>query len=546
MGHLRRLCWPPIALGLCACTSTLEGASADVWQHGDQRALEAGLRPLEAGAEGLSSRPDASPDRLQSVPGRLPADQLPALQFAAGSGLAGGVVSGRIYADLAANAPARLRDLAALGVRVLRIEIERDTPWSQYQTLATAAAAAGIELLALISAQSTAAGTPKPMAGDRAAFDATFVPAFLAALDATLAKLPTVRFVEVWNEPDVYEFQPMYSWSAAAGCGALEGAYRYPLLVTRVFETIHQRRLAGKPTPQVVGFDVSRGDDSCLRGVLFDSEPVQNHRKYYRPARGLADGLPVDIVSLHGYGNAGKAPWETGYTYAGGTFADGVDAILGSTFADGKAVFAATPLWLTEVGYGLNTFAGRADPAATQRDAVTSVFATLAARPKVTAAFWYDYRDDEPGPGSEGNSCGLRYPSTKGFAAHPAYEAYQAATSKALDRTPPAGELEAPQPGAHGQAGAQLAVSGWAIDADGQPPQIELAVDGKVVATVSDGSAPSSKACVTAHSARCPAVGFAAKVTLPAAPGPHEVAARARDAAGNARVLGRADVVVDP
>src|SRR5689334_21532363 len=71
--------------------------------------------------------------------GHLPGASPPALAWAQGSPLASGVVTGRIYNDLAANPAARMRDLAALGVRVIRMEIENTTPWSEYQTIVSAA-----------------------------------------------------------------------------------------------------------------------------------------------------------------------------------------------------------------------------------------------------------------------------------------------------------------------------------------------------------------------------------------------------------------------
>ena len=112
------------------------------------------------------------------------------------------------------------------------------------------------------------------------------------------------------------------------------------------------------------------------------------------------------------------------------------------------------------------------------------------------------------------------------------------------DVTPPAGALLTPAQDATVAAGAPLAVTGWAIDADGQAPVVEIAVDGVVAASVTDGTTPQAEGCKVASSVRCPNVGFAASVTAPLASGPHEIAAQARDAAGNVRVIGRVEVVV--
>ena len=468
--------------------------------------------------------PDAG-EGPNEPPARLPDTAASPFEWELGAPLAPGVVSGRIYEDLAANIDDRLRDLAALGVRIVRIEIERDTSWSTYQTIVDAARRAGIEILAVVSQNSLAPGTPDVRDGTLAQFDAIVVPAYLAALDEMLAMLD-VKFIEVWNEPDVYEFGPLFAFPP---CTRDEGATRYALLAVRVFETIDQRRRNGQATPTLAAFGVSRQDDGCVRESVFDSEPIRNHRLGYRPQHGLADGLPTDIVAMHGYGNGGKAPFESGYTYAGGTFADGVDELLNARFADGARVITQ-PVWYTEVGYSLNSIGG--DAPARQAAGLATVFATLRARPQITAAFWYGYRDDEA-PGEE--RCGLRDASTTAFAPHPAYVRMQEAAA-AFDRGAPHGALAA-------EVGSTIRATGWAIDADGAAPTIELAIDGEIVATVVDGAVPDSGACTIAHSVRCPDVGFAVELPLPAR-GVHELAARARDATGNARVIGRVDVRV--
>ena len=463
----------------------------------------------------LSSEP---PARLADVP-HAP------LAWEVGAPLAPALVTGRIYEELAANAADRMRDLAALGVRVIRIEIERGTTWQTYETIVSAARAAGIEVLALVSANSLPAGTPRPLDGTVGDFDTMFVPAYIAAVDETVAKLG-VRFVEVWNEPDVYGFAPMFHWSPAS-CTPTTGATRYALLAVRVFETMHQRRLAGTPTPTLLAFGVSRHDDGCLRQSMVDAEPIRNHRLGYRPQHQLGEGLPTDIIAMHGYGNPGKAPSDTGYTYSGGRFADGVDEML-------AGMPGSQPVWYTEIGYSLHTIGG-ADPEARQAAAVGDLFTALRARPRVTAMFWYVYRDDEGG--GEGNECGLRDNSLTSYAPHPAYTRYQAAAA-ADDRTAPAGALVEGTPNA-----AMLEVRGWALDADGDAPAIEVAVDGAIVATATDGNHADAAACTVAHSARCPDVGFSLAIPRPAA-GVHEIAVRATDRAGNARVIGRRDITL--
>ena len=458
--------------------------------------------------------------------GRLADPTFPTFEHAPGTGLAVGLVTDRIYDDLVARGEERMRDLAALGVRAIRIEIEAATPLSDYAKIVALAKSHGIETLAVFTQASV--GGANPMAGTRADFDAVFVPKVIAAIDAATAAIPSLRYVEVWNEPDVYAFSPFYDF-VGGSCVAREGAFRYALLTVRVFETMNERRKKGMATPTLAAFDFSHQDDACTVQTVANAPPIANHRAGYRGPNGLPDGLPTDIVSIHGYGNANRIPGESGYTYAGGTFADGVAAFLSRKFDDGKSIFGTAPVWYSELGFCLGGIGGP-DPLERQRLAVERGLATLRTHPQITAAFVYSYRDDEPG-GAE--RCGLRDNTTNAFSPHPAYRAFQAASVAGADRVAPGGTMEATR------AGAEVEVKGWAIDASGDAPKIEIAVDGVVVTSLVDGATPHTAACKTASSARCPNVGFAARVPAPAGPGRHEIAARATDARGNARVIGR-------
>jgi len=476
-------------------------------------------------------RPDAS---LPNDHATLPGDTFVPFSHEKGKGLELGLVTGRIYADIAQNLDARLRDFAALGIRILRLEIEQTTPLSTYAAIATAAKGYGIEILALVNASSIP-GTPDPMSGTRTDFDQIYVPKVVAAIDEVTKALPNVRYVELFNEPDVYAFKPVFSYSNGT-CTALEGAYRYALLAVRVFETMHERRKKNLPTPFIAAFDISRQDDLCVVDSLVNAQPVASHRAGYRAPNGLPDGLPTDIVSIHGYGQPARIPGETGYTYANGTFADGVSAFLTHGFADGKPIIGNAPVWYTEIGYSLTTVGG-ATPLERQKTGIVNALTTLRARAEVTAAFVYSYRDDEPG-GEE--RCGLRDNSNTKYAPHPSYGALQEQSIAVKDVVAPAGALEV---ATTSRAGESIAVHGWALDADGLAPTVEIAVDGVVVASVVDGGAPHATACTIVAGKRCPNVGFTTTIKAPPA-GLHEVAARARDAKGNARVIGRVEISV--
>ncbi|MCC6747836.1 MAG: hypothetical protein IT371_09280 [Deltaproteobacteria bacterium] len=382
-----------------------------------------------------------------------------AAPYSPGSGLRTGVVSGRIYADLADHATERLRDLSALGARLLRVEIEHTTPWRDYRAIQRAARHAGIDLLALFSinslwrdwalgrATASSGALPEtggsrhpydPLAPSREEYVNQYLPRAIQAFDRLLAELPGLAFVELWNEPEGFGFAPLATGEITCRkviggtcvlwrntCRPQEGAYRYALLVARLYEHVHQKRLRGEATPQLAAFDFSRLDNRCWRSAVFNAEPIGNHRGSYRPAHGLADGLPTDIVSIHAYGNTARAPWEPGYQFKASTLEDGLADFLRARFADGRPAIGDRPVWITEVGYGLNTFT-REERGDLQARALRHAFQTFARYPSVTAAFWYSYRDDEAGPGSEGHRYGLRYNSARGFAPHEeTYRAFQ-------------------------------------------------------------------------------------------------------------------------
>src|SRR5687768_18543018 len=101
---------------VAACSSTGDDLSSlDV-------RLDEG-RPKDPGGAG-----PAGPSDDPSTPARLPDPPLPEFSHDVGSGLKAGIVTGRIYDDLAKNTDDRMADLAALGTRALRLEIETATP----------------------------------------------------------------------------------------------------------------------------------------------------------------------------------------------------------------------------------------------------------------------------------------------------------------------------------------------------------------------------------------------------------------------------------
>ncbi len=325
------------------------------------------------------------------------------IEAAPGSGLKAGLVTGRIYDDLDANLGDRMRDFATLGVKVLRVEIEGND-YAKYRRIVSAARRYDIDVLALVA--QGAAGDP--LAGSLEWFDTTYVPQYIDTVNRLVSAIPDIGHVEVWNEPDVYGFRPI---------GEGDHAYRYALLASRVFESFHEQKARGGRAPLLLAFDFSRQDDGGLLDLVYNQPPIQNHRSAYRPGR-LPDGLPADIVSIHGYGDFTKQPDEPGYAYGNKTFADAVDFFLTHKFADGRSVLNETPVWYTELSFDTGRIGGEAN----QARAIETAYGVLAQHREITAAFYYGYRDDE---GSGGERGGLRKNSGGGFGKHASYGSYQ-------------------------------------------------------------------------------------------------------------------------
>ena len=338
-----------------------------------------------------------------------PASAPATLDPSPGSGLKMGLVTGSIYDDLVTNTGARMADFASLGVKILRVEIlcGEVCDFGRYRIIVDAAKRYGIEVLALV--QSNAIGFNPNVDID------AYIAKYYTVVDRLLAEIPNLRYIEVENEPDYYDFNPLVG-------GNLD---RYALLVTRVFEHYFLTRTDGRP--QIVAFDFTRQDEPAFAAV-YNHPTVTNHRNYFREAQGLSDGLPADIVSIHGYGDKTKMPDDPGYAYGGQTMDDAVLGFLNREFdappargddqQSNRSVINRSPVWYTEVGHEWTQVGGEDRQAL----ALHQSFQTLKRYPQITAAFWYDYRDDEAG-GVE--RAGLRGNRDTGYAPHAAWWAYQ-------------------------------------------------------------------------------------------------------------------------
>jgi hypothetical protein len=288
-----------------------------------------------------------------------------------------------------------MSDLAGLGTRFLRLEIMSNITVAQYKTIIDAAARYGITVLALVQSNAI---NEHPLQEDIE----LYAQHLEAKIDQLIDAIPNLKYIEVENEPDVYDFNPLSGGNEE----------KYARLMVRVYEHEVARR-GGGDRPTIVGFDFSRPDQPFPQ--VYDAQPITAHRAAF------GTGLPVDIVSIHGYGFKDRLPEEAGYAYGNGTMRDGMNAYFGQRFGQSingdTSLWTGKPVWVTELGFGWQPIGGLSR----QSQALQQGFDLLRSYPQIQVTFAYDYRDDEGG----GETAGLRANSGGGFAPHPAYYTFQ-------------------------------------------------------------------------------------------------------------------------
>lgn len=295
-----------------------------------------------------------------------------------------GVVLGHVV-DRASGGPVNLADAAdpiacdlhTLGARWVRLEVNRGEDGASYGPFAARARARGVKVMLL----------RQPDAYRCAVADDACVDAWAGAYAAEVGPLLDVTHadaLEIGNEPNG-------EYPIAAGA--------FARLVERTWRD-------AKPSHRGVTF-VSGG----ILNAYPDAEPFT---QAFIDALSPAASAPFDAFGIHPYNpydvSAGGEAWLR-------SVRDGLTSItsrLASKFG------AAPPLWATEVGFASK----RASTNVVGSEAAQATTFDLADRALsglVERAFWYDYRDDEPGPGTQGFTFGLRASSSEGYRAKPLY-----------------------------------------------------------------------------------------------------------------------------
>jgi hypothetical protein len=309
------------------------------------------------------------------------------------------IVSGRIYGTMAANTTVQ-DDLYNMGIRAVRMEFEEyanpATTVAQYQKIIGDLNARGITVLGVLTSNSCSDHTNAPWTN-------AYITNYYTAFRQHVANYPSVKYWEIWNEPENYGF-----------AGHLDG---YGLLLKRTFESARADRNNGViPADIKIVSGGTDNQDINVMHAIYDTQPVND----FRAVNG--GDIPCDIFAYHPYGNQAAGNYPDPYTTAfswGETFAQSFNDLQNWKTNNGLYYLLpqSKPVWMTEWGFD-SALVGVEN----QRIYTEHMIYAMAAFPRIEKAFHYTYNDN-PGDGR-----GLRTAVTGG-ACKRAYYPYQAHAS---------------------------------------------------------------------------------------------------------------------
>ena len=273
--------------------------------------------------------------------------------------------------------------LAATGAGSVRVDFRLDgaSSWdgpklAQYDGIVDAVLAAGLEPLGLLAYEGVIGGQSQwnddP---DQDGYNA-YVESFASTTEILFAHFQgRIRRWEIWNEPDCWSNPNYASDPQNAGC-----SYLLPRVLAKLLAESYVRNEAA----------ITSGAVSLVSGGLFAHDIGGS----YSPAIGYLTELYGQSVWDWMEQNMGRRyPWDgLGYHLyvEQGQATDGV--LMGQYLDDVRALANAeadsAPFHVTEFGW---TTAGVSE--AVQAANLTTAFDLFAARPDITAAYWFSYRD---------------------------------------------------------------------------------------------------------------------------------------------------------
>ncbi len=333
-------------------------------------------------------------------------------------------------------------DYAQLGLSWVRVDIGDGTgDLSPFTTFVSIAHARGIRVLLLVHPDDRACEVNDASCGDVNAWAGAYVGRINQLVDGVFTGAVSADAYEIGNEPN--------------GGQSHITPTSFAFLLNAVWQGV-------KKAPHASSFQI-------VSGGLLNTYTTESWWQSFLAA--LPSEQPWDVFAIHPYDK---------YSYAGrdvSAWAADVSSTVGALQGALSAQYGhPSRLWATEVGF---SSAPSGDDSAGDESGQSATFAGVdAALSGITeVAFWYDYRDDEPGPSTENNVFGVRHASASGYRPKPLYGAIAQALGAPGDPnacyfpqgsptpappspTPTPGPGPTPQPSA-AACGQLAAQSGW-------------------------------------------------------------------------------------
>lgn len=303
-----------------------------------------------------------------------------------------GVVTGRIYDQLSQPNAGPFQAFYNWQLGWIRIEFEEfyyggndfNDPQVQaekdkFQRVIDNAKARGLNVLAVVGLNAM----PHKDANNNNIlfpYNDDLIARYVSAVNWHLQNYQGIDAIEIWNEPHKPNLKN-YAKMLIQTYQSLKPQYQNVLFV-------------GPATDNAEHGDWLGNDDNDWENSIFNCTEMLNYRSINNGA------LPLDIISYHPYGTQGD---PTGDFYFGSNFTAYYDTILAYTDRQGRNIIGNYPIWFTEYGWDSNGVGTE-----NQRIYLEKMMGLIYERPQVKVSFWYDFRDDEPGPGSENKACGLK------------------------------------------------------------------------------------------------------------------------------------------
>lgn len=335
------------------------------------------------------------------------------------SKLSKSLVAGRIYHEIVEN-PKIIDDFRDLGIQWMRIEFEEFIDLPAGESLTSVKVQANVDKFKEVIKQAHNNNIKVLGVIGYNSFQNKEVP-----LNESLVKKFTecvkwhldtygIDAVEIWNEPGGFGFSPKENlkWYGSILIDIydnLKSKYPNVLFIGPVTANAEAGEWLGR-------HDWQKPEQIEGENSIFNTQEMRDWRTKNK------NKLPLDIVSWHVYGSGQASP--LGDFYFGRSFRTYFNEIVAYKDLDGRSIVGNYPIWVTEYGWTSNNKPGNGVDEVTQQKNFNNILTEFENTSSIENVFWYNYKDDENLPGSEGNANGLIKSSLNDFKRKPIYYSF--------------------------------------------------------------------------------------------------------------------------